>query len=282
MSRSGRCKRTRPGRSWGKKDKHCDPADPADRLCGSWWDHILLDPETKRIVTLVVGRRTADTALEAFLDFYTRTDGQLPALITTDEYAPYFSVIVSVYGVHKGDLELTDAEKAEFGWEQLPLRYFPVEIAYATVQKERERGHVVRVEHHLRLGTAEQVAETLQPGPTAGTINTSYVERWIGTNRHFNARKARKVYTFSKDLVFHVAVTWLVVVFYNFAWTPHPLREQIQTDPPRYHYRTPAMAAGLTREPWSLTDILRYPIYRREIYSTHRKCRRRKKKSRKA
>jgi hypothetical protein len=233
-------------------------------------------------VTLVVGRRTADTALEAFLDFYTRTDGQLPALITTDEYAPYFSIIVSVYGVLKGDLELTAAEKGEFGWEQLPPLYFPVEIAYATVQKERARGRVVRVEQRLRLGTAEQVAETLRQGPTAGTINTSYVERWIGTNRHFNARKARKVYTFSKDLQFHVAVTWLVVVFYNFCWKPQPLREQFQAEPPRYHDRTPAMAAGLATAPWSLTDILRYPIYRRETYSTHRKCRRRKKKSKKA
>jgi hypothetical protein len=108
------------------------------------------------------------------------------------------------------------------------------------------------------------------------------VERWNGTNRHFNARKARKVYTFSKDLLLHVAVTWLVVVFYNFAWKPHPLREQTQADPPRYHYRTPAMAAGLATEPWSLQAILSYPIYRRETYSTYRNCRRRKKKKRKA
>jgi len=229
-------------------------------------------------VTLVVGRRTGDTALEAFLDFYTRTDGQLPELITTDEYASYFTVIVSVYGVLKGDLELTAAEKGEFGWEQLPPLYFPVEIAYATVQKERARGRVVRVEQRLRLGTAEQVAETLRQGPTAGTINTSYVERWIGTNRHFNARKARKVDTFSKDLQFHVAVTWLVVVFYNFCWKPQPLREQFQAEPPRYHDRTPAMAAGLATAPWSLTDILRYPIYRPELLAESHKRHRRKRK----
>jgi hypothetical protein len=272
----------RPGRSWGKEDKHCDPTNPGDRRQGSYWDHILLDPETKLIVTLVVGRRTADTAFEAFLDFYMRTDGQLPELITTDEYAPYFTVIVSVYGVLKEDLELTAAEQEACGWDEWPPVYFPVEIAYATVHKEREKGHVVRVEQRVLLGTAEQAAETLAQGTTAATINTSYVERWHGTNRHFNARKARKVYTFSKDLVFHVAVTWLVVVFYNFCWTPHPLREQIQVDPPRYRYRTPAMAAGLATEPWSLSGILRYPIYRRETDSTDRKGRRRKRKRQKA
>jgi hypothetical protein len=65
----------------------------------------LLDPESKLVVSLVVGRRTAETALEAFLDFYERTDGCLPELITTDEYAPYLAVIVSVYGVLKEDLE---------------------------------------------------------------------------------------------------------------------------------------------------------------------------------
>jgi hypothetical protein len=229
-------------------------------------------------VTLVVGRRTAETALEAFLDFYDRTDGHLPELITTDAYAAYFSVIVRVYGVAKEELELTEAEKEEFDWEEMPPVYFPVEIAYATVQKEREKGRVVHVEPRVVLGTAEQVDEALEHATTAGTINTSYVERWIGTQRHCNARKARKVYTFSKELCFHVAVTWLVVVFYNFAWKPQSLRERIQARPPRYHDRTPAMAAGLATEPWSLQQVLTYPIYRPHTLWKSRKRRRRKKK----
>ena len=104
--------------------------------------------------------------------------------------------------------------------------------------------------------------ETLSGEAGAGTVNTSYVERWHGTNRHLNARKARKVYTLSKDLLFHVAVTWLCVVFSNFGWKPRTLREQIQADPPRYQYRTPAMAAGLTDEPWSWKRILIYPLHR--------------------
>ena len=236
-----------------------------------------MDPESRLVVSLVVGRRTAATALEAFLDFYERTDGRLPELITTDEYAVYPSVILDAYGVRKEDLELTEAEE-EFGREEMPPEYFPVEIAYATVHKERERGRVVRVEPRIVFGTEAQVAEVLDRGTTAATINTSYVERFHGTNRHFNARKARKVYTFSKDLAFHVAVTWLCVVFYNFGWTPRTLRERIAVDPPRYHYRTPAMAAGLTDEPWSWRRILTYPIYRRELLPDSRKRRRRKKK----
>jgi hypothetical protein len=249
----------KPGPLWEKKDKHCDPNNPADREQGSYWDQA--------------------TAHAAFLDFYERTDGGLPELITTDAYAPYLSIILSVYGVRKEDLGLSDAEKAELDWANWPAVYFPVEIAYATVHKERENGRVVKVERQVVLGTESQVAAALSQGPTAPTINTNYVERWNGTNRHFNARKARKVYTFSKELVFHVAVTWLCVVFYNFGWQPQPLRQKIQEEPPRYHYRTPAMAAGLTQTTWSWQRILTYPIYDRKCLVKPPKRRRRKKKS---
>jgi hypothetical protein len=167
-------------------------------------------------------------------------------LITSDEYAPYYTVIRETYGVRKEELELTEGQKAEFGWDEMPPVLFPQEVAYATVHKEREKGHVVRVKPRVVLGTEDQVAEVLAQGRTSETINTSYVERYHGTHRHFNARKARRVYTFSRELSFHVAVTWLCVTFYNFGWTPRTLRVRLRARPPRYHYRTPAMVAGLT------------------------------------
>jgi hypothetical protein len=222
---------------------------------------VLLDVDSRLIVSLVIGKRTTETLQQAFTDFYQRTDGGLPALITTDEYAAYFTVIVSTWGVPKEDLELTEAEKEESGWDELPAVYFPVEIGYATVHKEREQGRVVRVNQRVVFGTAKQVVAALAAGETAKTIQMSYVERWNGTQRHFNARKARKVYTFSKDLSFHIAVTWLCLVAYNFCWRPRTLREKVQEDPPRYHYRTPAMVAGLVEAEWTLSQVLAYPIY---------------------
>ena len=251
----------RPGPSWGKKDKHCDPNNPDDQEQGSYWDHVLIDADSRLIVTLVIGRRETETARQALVDFYCRSDGDLTPLITSDEYAPYLSVIVETYGVRKEELELTEEQKAEYDYEGMAEVYFPVEMAYATVHKEREGGHVVGVEKRVVLGTEQQVAETLAHGSTSQTVNTSYVERYHGTQRHFNARKARKVYTFSKELVFHVAVTWLCVTFYNFGWMPRTLRERIQEEPPRYRYRTPAMAAGLTDQVWSMADILSYPLF---------------------
>jgi hypothetical protein len=249
------------GPLWGKKDKHCDPADPNDAEQGSYWDHVIIDPETKLIISLVVGRRNADTVVQVFTDFYGRTDGALPELITTDGYAVYEAVILDTYGVWREELGLTPEEEAEFDRAGMPEFYFPVEITYATVRKAKEGGRVVEVTSQVVLGGEEQAEETLEESERSQAINTSFVERWFGTQRQFSGRRKRKAYTFSKELSFHEACTWLVVVWYNFGWCVRTLRQKVQEDPPRYHYRTPAMAAGLAEHAWTMHELLSYPLY---------------------
>jgi hypothetical protein len=58
-------------------------------------------PQAKLIVSLVAGRRDADTAAQLFTDFYGRTGGHLPQLIVTDEYAPYKAVVLDTCGVSR-------------------------------------------------------------------------------------------------------------------------------------------------------------------------------------
>jgi hypothetical protein len=222
---------------------------------------VIIDPETKLIISLVVGRRNADTVVQVFTDFYGRTDGALPELITTDGYAVYETVILDTYGVWRSELGLTAEEEAEFDRAGMPEFYFPVEITYATVLKDKEGGRAVAVTNQVVLGSEEQAEKTLEESEQSQTINTSFVERWLGTQRQFNGRKKRKAYTFSKELSFHEACTWLVVVWYNFGWCVRTLRQQVQEDPPRYHYRTPAMAAGLADHAWAMHALLSYPLY---------------------
>jgi IS1 family transposase len=246
---------------WGKKDKQCDAEDRADAEQGSYWDHVIIDPETKLIISLVVGRRNADTVVQVFTDFYDRTGGYLPELIATDGYAVYETVILDTYGVWRADLELTPQEEAEFDRAGMPPFYFPVEITYARVVKEKEGNRVVHVTSEVVLGSQEQAVATLAESEPSQTINTSFVERYHGTQRQFNGRKKRQAYTFSKELSFHEACTWLVVVWYNFGWCVRTLREKVQEEPPRYHYRTPAMAAGLADHAWTMHELLCYPLY---------------------
>jgi hypothetical protein len=251
----------RRGPSWGKKDKHCDPDDTADAEQGSYWDHVIIDPETKLIISMVVGRRTADTVVQVFADFYDRTDGALPQLITTDGYAVYETMILDTYGAWQEEWALTPEEEAELGAEQMPEFYFPVETTYARILKEKEGSRVVAVTSEVVLGSEEQAEEALEESEQSETINLSFMERWFGTQRQFNGRKKRKAYTFSKELGFHVAATWLVVLWYNFGWYVRTLRQKVRQDPPQYHYRTPAMAAGLTDHGWTMRELLCYPVY---------------------
>jgi IS1 family transposase len=246
---------------WEKKDKQCDPDNPEDAEQGSYWDHALIDPETKLIVSMVVGRRTADTVVQVFTDYYDRTDGHLPELIATDGYTVYEPVILDTYGVWLEELELTAEELEEFRQDGMPEFYFPVEITYARVLKEKVGGRVVKVTSEVVLGSQEQAEETLAESEQSQKINTSFVERWFGTQRQFNGRKKRKAYTFSKELSFHEAATWLLVVWYNFGWCVRTLRQKVQEDPPRYHDRTPAMAAGLADHAWTMRELLSYPLY---------------------
>jgi IS1 family transposase len=246
---------------WEKKDKQCDPDDAADDEQGSYWDHAIIDAETKLIVSMVVGRRTADTVVQVFTDFYDRTGGHLPELITTDGYAVYETVILDTYGVWLTELELTAEELEEFREDGMPEFYFPVEITYARVKKEKAGGRVVKVTSEVVLGSQEQAEKTLAESEQSQKINTRFVERWFGTQRQFNGRKKRKAYTFSKELSFHEASTWLLVVWYNFGWCVRTLRQKVQEDPPRYHERTPAMAAGLADHAWTMRELLAYPLY---------------------
>jgi IS1 family transposase len=206
----------------------------------------------------VVGRRDANAVVQLFTDFYGRTDGYLPELICTDEYAVYETVILDAYGVLREELELTPEEDAQFSLGDF---FFPEEVTYATVHKEKECGRVVSVTERLVLGSEERLEESLEGSERSQTVNTSFVERYHGTQRHFNARKKRKAYTFSKELSFHEAAVWLAVLWYNFGWCVRTLREKVQEDPPRYHYRTPAMAAGLVDHAWTMEELLCYPLY---------------------
>ena len=206
----------------------------------------------------MVGRRDADAAVQLFTDFYQRTDGYLPELICTDEYAVYRAVVLDAYGVCKHELELTPKEEARFGLGEF---HFPEELTYATVHKQKEGGRVVAVTERLVLGSEERLEEALGGSGRSQAVNTSFVERYHGTQRQFNARKKRRAYTFSKELGLHEAATWLVVLWYNFGWCVRTLREKVQDDPPRYRHRTPAMAAGLTDHAWAMEELLRYSLY---------------------
>ena len=194
-----------------KKQKTCDPADPADDHKGDWWDHVAYDADHRLVLAVVPGARSIENAEEVVAEAKDRTDGASPRLVTSDEYPAYASAIEAAFGV--------PAAEPATGPGRRPIlaeRPLPEGLTYATVHKQRENNRVVAVERRLVFGTEGGREAALGASSVSRAVNTSFVERQHGTDRGRNARKARKTYRFSKDWRVHEAMSYFTLYRYNF------------------------------------------------------------------
>ena len=228
-----------------------------DRERGDCWDHVALDPESRLVVSLVVGKRTEDATHELVGDFHRRTGGRVMRLMTSDEYPVYASAIRDTYGQ-----VVTPPRTGRPGRPRKARVVVPPAVTYATVHKERENNRVVAVSTRVVFGTALAVAQALAASTVSTVVNTCFVERHNGTDRNRCSRKVRKSYAFSKDWETHRAATAFSYFSYNFCWPVRTLRER--GDNGRGWDRTPAMAAGLTDHVWTLSEWLTLPAVQRK------------------
>ena len=236
----------------GKKEAHCDPNDPLDRLRGDDWDHTAVDAETRLLVSLVPGKRTAENCDKVVEDAKMRTGDRRDVLITTDEHSPYVAAIEKAYSVEVAQPESSGPEEPPG-----PKREMPKDLCYATVHKTREKGRVVEVVCKLVFGTLALLNTLVSRSRVSRTVNTSFVERNNGTERRLNSRKVRKTYCFSKDWDLHNADSYFTGFSYNFCWPVRTLR--VKGADGHWQARSPAMAAGLADHVWSTEEWATYP-----------------------
>ena len=223
-----------------------------DRLRGDDWDHTAVDPESRLLLALVPGKRDGVTCGRLIRQVHDRTGGRTDLLLTSDEHAPYETAIRAVYGV-----ETPRPRRPGPGRPPKPVKVVPADLCYATVRKRRERGRVVEVVRTVVFGTPCLLDALLSRSTASTTINTSFVERNNGTDRHQNSRKRRKTYGFSKDLAMHRAASYFIGYSYNFCWPVRTLRFREAEGP--WLARTPAMAAGLSDHVWTVEEWIAYP-----------------------
>ena len=235
-----------------KKEAHCDRSDPADDHKGDYWDHVALDPEHRLVVCVVPGARTIENTEALVGEFRRRTGGRLMDLMTSDDYPAYETAIRHAYGE-----TVVPARTGKPGRPHAPYKTPPAGLNYAVVTKRRVKGRVVEIGTRVVFGTAASVTAALGRSRVSRAINTAFIERENGTDRHRNARKARKTYRFSKDWRYHEAVTYLSLYSYNFCW---PVRTLAGVDcEGNRQKRSPAVAAGLADHVWSMSEWLSRP-----------------------
>lgn len=207
------------------------------------------------------GKRGATRVLELMRRVRTQLRGRAPRPVTTDEFASYATVLDLLSNDPPRPVPSGRGRKRP---RPGPGRHRPA-LNYATVckrrerERERERGRVAEVHTKVVFGSKAPVARALKRSGASRAVNTAFVERHHGTDRHRNARKGRRTYRFSKDWLMREAVTHFSYYTYNFCWPVRTLRKRVGRRR-RYQPRTPAMSAGLTDHVWTLDEWLARPV----------------------
>lgn len=230
----------RNGRLWGKKAGHCDANDKEQGL-GDCWEHDIIDVASRAVIGRVHGPRTAETVQKAMLELKERlAPGQVPGLVTTAEPSPDVEARRGVFGQ-----SYTPERPPGRGAPGQAVLVPAPELVYAQVDKPRSSsGRVETSAPRLVFDTPEQLAQRREASPASCHVNTAFLKRANGSERHRTPRTARKVLRCSKQGAEQRAVSWLGLGLGIFCWVPRTWR------------RTPAMVLGKAARVLTIGEFL--------------------------
>ena len=139
-------------------------------------------------------------------------------------------------------------------------------LLYAQVIKTVRRRRLVRVSHRVVFGTLAAVEQVL--AACGWQINTAFIERLNLSMRQHVAALGRRVTTLCKHEDGLRQQVTLSHVYYNFC-LPHaslrvPLPQPLPTNgtgsAKQWQPQTPAMAAGLTDQVWTVREVLLFRV----------------------
>ncbi len=226
-----------------------------------------MDPVSKLLVSVVVGDRTlamAQTLVHAVLNVL--APGVVP-LFLTDGLAHYATAILTHFG-HWVETPPRCAQgpRPKPRWRPIPA------LLYAQFKKRRRRKRVVSVSQRVIFGTSERVKAVL--AAHGWQINTAFIERLNLSLRGHLAALTRRTISLAKTEAGLVRQAHLGQAYYNFCLPhsalriglPQPLPTRGTGSPKKWRKCTPAMAAGITDEVWTMQKLLlfRVPPWRQE------------------
>jgi hypothetical protein len=146
-----------------------------------------------------------------------------------------------------------------------PRLVLPAGVCIAQAVKQYARRRVVGVARRVAQGPAAAVQArlTATQGNAAAVINTAYAERLNATCRARLAGLVRRTRAAARRAATLEAGLRLVGGGDNFRWAHDSLRRRRgPTGPPggTWVEQTPAQAAGLTRQRWSVHELLTFPV----------------------
>jgi IS1 family transposase len=207
---------------------------------GTWiWTSI--DPDTKMIPAFHIGKRYKDDAF-TMIDKIRRKLENTPLFIS-DGLQFYKAALLKMYGIKKKHKNPFDGRLRQNDTKLIP----PEGLRYGQLIKTTEGRKLLNVEKRVIFGDVKK-----------SEITTSMIERLNLTLRQEINRFSRKTIGPSKNINHLTSHFSFYVRYYNFC-RPH-MAHKIEG----IKYGTPAMAAGVTDDVWSIKKLIHFP-YRNYI-----------------
>lgn len=171
---------------------------------------------------------------------------QRPILLVTDGLSAYVNAWKRAF-----------KNSVRNGKKGAPRRVPWAEVVIGQVVKTYEKKRAIGVECRRLVQGSQEAFEALC---IAGqVINTAYIERFNATFRQRLCGLVRRGRCLLRREAALENAMYLTGCVYNFC-TPHKSLRVRKTKSAPWEQRTPAMAAGITQEVWSLRDLLYYRI----------------------
>jgi IS1 family transposase len=244
------------------KDGEVGEAEAIARLERSpQWVWAAMDPESKLLLALDVGKRTLAMAQRVVHQVAQVLAPDCAPLFLTDGFREYLTALLTHYG------QWVQPPRRQAQGPLPKPRWMPLpQLLYAQVVKTVRRRRLIRVRHRVVFGTLEAVQQVL--AACGWQINTAFVERLNLSIRQHVAAIGRRVTTLCKGEDGLQQQLALYHVYYNFCLPNASVRLPLPQPEPthgsgsakQWRPRTPAMAAGLTDRVWSLREVLMFRV----------------------
>jgi IS1 family transposase len=228
------------------------------------WEAEVIEPASRLIVERAQGERN-EALLRRLLEGARRRLCYPQGVVLLSDGEPsYQTLFPEVFGVPYRPARNGQRGRFPSLRYEMPRMGYRIARTQAHVQivKQRTDKRVVKVDIRLAHGSYKRLARELrrlgyqQP-------NTSAIERRNATARRMDSCSVRKTLAFARTPETRNARGSWAMCVYNWVRAHRSLRRPLLEPQGRrkYERRSPAMAAGLSQQLWSIADLLLCPTY---------------------